>query len=245
LDTKKEMMELDKVELAKLVVDFFRRSALHYGLWFNEVSYQLGLEEALKTEAIVFERFYPILMKRLSSTLGFELDDGLPDALTSLSREKMESLVDSVAVNWLAADGIWFQAVEQRQEMFTAKRCNDTCWSRFSPMEAYGIKQWLHLPDSGGLDSLERALGYRFYSRINVQRIERQDGALIYKMVECRVQRARKLKGLQDYPCKSGGLVEYSSFAHTIDSRIKAECIACPPDAHPDEWACAWKFYIP
>ena len=52
-------------------------------------------------------------------------------------------------------------------------------------------------------------------------------------MNDCRVQAARKRKGLADYPCKSGGLVEYRSFAETIDPRIRTSCIACPPDDHP------------
>jgi len=238
------MQGLNDKELARLTIDFFRRSALHYGLWFNEVNYQLGLEEALKTEAIVFQKFYPILMKRLSDTLGFELEDGLPGSLARFPRKKMEALADSIAANWLAADGIWFQTVEQRQEMFTAKRCNDTCWTKFSPVEAYGIKQLLRLPEAGGIDALEAALSYRLYARINVQRMERQDGSLIFRMEECRVQRARKLKRLEEYACKSAGIVEYSRFACTIDSRIKTQCIACPPDNHPAEWACAWKFYI-
>jgi hypothetical protein len=56
------------------------------------------------------------------------------------------------------------------------------------------------------------------------------------------VQAARKRKGLNDYPCKSGGMVEYTYFARSIDERIITECIACPPDAHPDEWYCAWRF---
>ena len=43
---------------------------------------------------------------------------------------------------------------------------------------------------------------------------------------------------------KSVGLVEYAEFAKTIDPRIKTICIACPPDKHPDEYYCAWKFYI-
>ncbi|MEA3495043.1 MAG: DUF6125 family protein, partial [Bacteroidota bacterium] len=29
-----------------------------------------------------------------------------------------------------------------------------------------------------------------------------------------------------------------------IDPRIKTECIACPPDKHPKEWFCAWKFIL-
>jgi hypothetical protein len=239
-----ELNSLSNVELGKIVIDFFRRSALHYGLWFNEVHHQLGLAEALATEAAVFEKYYPIVLKRLSGVLGFEMEDGLPDALARMPREKLINLIDAISVNWLAGDGLWFQSVEQRQEMYTAKRCNDTCWATFSPIEATRIKDLLHLPESGGLDALETALGYRLYSRINVQATERQNGSLIFRMVECRVQEARKRKGLDDYPCKSAGVVEYSSFARAIDSRIKTDCIACPPDSHPNEWSCAWKFYI-
>jgi hypothetical protein len=239
-----ELNSLGNVELAKITIDFLRRSALHYGLWFNEVQHQLGLEEALATEAAVFEKYYPIILKRLSGVLGFEIQDGLPSALAGMHAEKLINLIDAVSVNWLAGDGLWFQAVEHRQEMYTAKRCNDTCWARFSPIEATSIKKLLSLPESGGLDALETALGYRLYSRINVQATERHDGNLIFRMVECRVQEARKRKGLEDYPCKSAGVVEYSSFAHAIDSRIKTECVACPPDVHPSEWSCAWKFYI-
>jgi hypothetical protein len=244
MNKEKEIKDLSNIELAKLFLDFFRCSALHYGLWFNEVNYQLGLDEALKTESIVFKKAYPILLKRLSSTLGFEVENDLPKALIVMPKEKMLKLLDAMSVDWLATDGLWFQTVEQRHDQFTAKRCNDTCWSRLSPYEAYRIKEVLNLPENGGLDALETALGYRMYARINIQATERKEGALFFRMVECRVQRARKLKGLEDYPCKSGGLVEYTTFARTIDKRIKTECVSCPPDSHPEEWACVWKFYI-
>ena len=236
--------DLSRQELVTLAVDLFRRSALHYGMWFNEVNYQLGLEQALKTEAEVFSKFFPIVMKRLAGAAGFEIQGDIPRTLAEMPREKLLTLLDAVAANWLAGDGIWFQAVEGRQEMFTAKRCNDTCWAKFSPLEAFRIKELLELKEHGGLEALEAALGFRLYSRINQQAIERTGDSLIFKMINCRVQYARQRKGLEDYPCKSGGMVEYSGFARTIDPRIKTECIACPPDQHPHEWFCAWKFYI-
>ena len=65
-----------------------------------------------------------------------------------------------------------------------------------------------------------------------------------FQMNKCRVQSARKRKGLADYPCKSGGLVEFTYFARTIDPRIRTVCVACPPDEHPDEWYCAWRFIL-
>jgi hypothetical protein len=241
---QEDLGDLDNMALAGMALDFFRRSILHYGLWFNEVNSRLGLDEALKTETEVFGKYRPIMLKRLSGILGFDIECDLPTALARLPREKLVGLIDATAANWLAGDGLWFQAVEQRQDMSIAKQCNDTCWAKFSPVEAYRIRQIINLPENGGLAALETALGYRLYSRINLQSTEQQGGSLIFKMLKCRVQDARKRKGMDDYPCKSAGVVEYSSFARAIDNRIKTECIACPPDKHPDEWSCAWKFSI-
>jgi len=240
----KGIEKLDNPALGRLAVDLLRRSLVHYGIWFNEVDHQLGLEKALQVEDEVFGKYYPIVLKRLSGALGLAVDNGLPQALSDLPRDKILSLIDAISATWLAGDGLWFQAVEARQEMFTAKRCNDTCWIKFSPFEAERIKSLLDLPDNGGLDALETALGYRLYSRINTQSTERQGHSLVFKMVNCRVQDARRRKGLDDYPCKSAGVVEYTSFAQAIDPRIRTECIACPPDPLPADWFCAWKFYI-
>jgi hypothetical protein len=94
------------------------------------------------------------------------------------------------------------------------------------------------------MQGLEKALNFRLYARINKQTTEKEGKDLIFKMVTCRVQDARKRRGLGDYPCKSAGLVEYGAFANAIDPRIKTGCLACPPDKHPKEWACAWRFYL-
>ncbi|MEA2096270.1 MAG: DUF6125 family protein, partial [Candidatus Cloacimonadota bacterium] len=92
---------------------------------------------------------------------------------------------------------------------------------------------------------LKKALFFRLYSRLNIQSIsEESENSFVFKMDRCRVQYARTKKGLPDFPCKSVGIVEYSEFAKTIDPRIKTTCIACPPDPHPKEFYCAWKFEI-
>jgi hypothetical protein len=117
-------------------------------------------------------------------------------------------------------------------------------WKRFSPIEARRIKGFLGLPDHGGLEALKAALEFRLYASLNIQRSEFKQGALLFFMNDCRVQSARKRKGLPDFPCKKVGVVEYSTFAAEIDPRIKTECIACPPDEHPDDYYCGWKFWI-
>ncbi len=241
----KPLDELSQSELVQWVMEGFRRTLVHYGLWLSQVDYQLGTKNMVDVEAEAGDTSLAIMLKRLSKVLGFELEDGVPVALKNKSREELLTILDSVSVNWLANDGVWFQAVENSFGMNDAKRCNDTCWTRFSPYEAMRIKKLVGMPEHPGLEGLKTALQLRMYSRVNVQSIEEVDeSTIIFRMNECRVQAARKRKGLPDYPCKTAGLVEYPYFATAIDSRIVTECIGCPPDEHPEDWWCAWKFTL-
>ncbi len=237
--------DLDRENTARLLVDLFHRIIIHYGFWFSEVKHQMGMEKALNMLHSVFERSYGIQMKRLSKVLGFEMKNGIPAALLDMPEEKLMELMVAVGVNWLANDGVWFQGVEFTSGMNDAKRCNDSCWAQFSPFEATAIKKFLKLSDKPGLEGLKKALNFRIYANINTQSIvEETKESFVFQMNECRVQTARKRKGLDDYPCKSAGLVEYTYFARAIDPDIVTECIGCPPDVHPDNWYCAWRFKL-
>jgi hypothetical protein len=234
-----------KMDQAALIVDFFHRLMMHHALWFSEVRHQLGENEAYEVLKKVYEKSYPLQIKRLAKILNFELDNDIPKPLLDLDNQTLDKFKESVAVNWLANDGIWFQALEFSRGMFDAKRVNDSCWSNFSPFEAWSIKRLLNLPEQSGLDGLKQALEFRLYATINTQSIVNEtDTSFEFQMNQCRVQAARKRKGLDDYPCKSGGMAEYPRFAECIDPRIKTTCIGCPPDDHPDEWFCAWRFSL-
>jgi hypothetical protein len=237
--------ELNHEETARFVMDIFHRVMIHHALWFTEARHQFGMEKALELLQTASEKSFGIQLKHLGSLLGFELKDGVPTSLLEMSEENLNALKDRAAKNWLVNDGVWFQSIEFSQGMNDAKRCNDSCWAHFSPVEAHSIKKLLGLSEHPGLEGLKRALGFRVYESINVQSIsEETENSFVFQMNQCRVQGARKRKGLDDYPCKSAGLVEYTYFARAIDKRIKTECIGCPPDPHPEEWFCAWKFSI-
>ena len=246
MNAENEMIkQADQEMLVRIVMDGFRRIIIHYGAWFAEVEHQVGLEKALAVEDNVWQTSVGNQLDRLGKTLDFPTENGIPSALQTLPREVLIDLIEKLSINWLANDGIWFQAVEKQFGMNDAKRCNDTCWTRFSPFEAARIKHLLDLPEGGGIPALKKALALRMYAFINEQSIEEVgNDCIIFYMNNCRVQAARKRKGLADYPCKSAGMVEYPTFAQTIDPRIKTECVGCPPDAHPDGWFCAWKFTL-
>ncbi len=237
--------ELDSKETARFIVDLFHRLIVHYGLWFSEVKHQVGMDEALELLNTASKKSFGIQMKHLSELFGFTMKDGIPSFLLEMDADKLKFLKDRMAKNWLVTDGVWFQTVEFSKGMNDAKRCNDSCWAQFSPVEAHSISKFLELPENPGLEGLKRALGFRIYESINSQSIvEETDDSFVFQMNRCRVQDARKRKGLDDYPCKSAGLVEYTYFASAIDKRIHTECLGCPPDSHPDEWYCAWKFTL-
>lgn len=237
--------EQNQRELAELAIDMLHRTMVHHVFWFKEVEHQMGFERALEIMDAAYEKSKGIQLNRLSKLLGFKLIDGIPQPLLNMPKEKLAELIEGLGVNWLAGDGVWFQSVESRYGMLDAKRCNDSCWAWFSPFEAWSIRRLLNLPEHPGIDGLKKALEYRMYAKINVQSVmDEGPNSIIFQMNDCRVQAARKNKGLDDYPCKSAGLVEYTNFARTIDSRIKTECIGCPPDQHPEGWFCAWRFSI-
>ena len=166
--------------------------------------------------------------------------------LQHLSREELFKLLEVHAKNWLAHDGCWFLAAEEKYGLETAIALDTRSWERFSPAEAKRIMKAFGIPPANGLDALEQALGYRLYATINPQAVERPaPNRLVYRMIDCQVQTARRRKGLADFPCKSVGLVEYSRFAETVDPRIRTRCLQCPPDEARDSGCvCAWEFTV-
>ena len=176
--------------------------------------------------------------------MSANLDEGVA-LLQDLSKEELITIIVDDAKNWLAHDGLWFQAVDQKYGMDIAIDIDREAWRKFTVVEAKRIMSRLGLEPGGGIPALIECLKHRLYARINLQEsIEVSDTRVVFRMVDCRVQSARKRKGLPDFPCRTVGVVEYTEFARTIDPRIETRCIACPPDVHPEEFWCAWEFTL-
>ncbi len=244
---KQERYKLDNKELIELVSDSLHLIALHYGIWFGETERQLGLDRAIEVDDMVWDRVLPVMLGRAARRFNIPTRDNIPEFLTNAAKEELAELLVDMGKNWLANDGVWFQTVEKDFDygMPTAKKINDSCWVRFSYIEAKRIMKRLNLPENGGISALKEALKYRQYALINKQEIiEVSENKFVFRMNECRVQLARSRANLPDYPCKSAGVIEYTRFAEGIDPRIKTACIGCPPDPHPAEWYCAWEFTL-
>jgi hypothetical protein len=162
-----------------------------------------------------------------------------------MSREDLLRALEMFAKNWLAHDGCWFLAAEERLGIETAIDLDARSWERFAAAEARRIMATFDIAPAGGLAALEKALALRMYSLVNAQHTEWVDQGrrLRFFMDVCRVQETRRRKGLPDFPCRDVGIVEFSTFAKTIDPRIRTICLRCPPDA-PEGSYCAWEFTL-
>jgi hypothetical protein len=166
------------------------------------------------------------------------------EQIAGLPKEDLLKLIQVYAKNWLAHDGCWFLAAEEKYGLDEAVELDARSWERFAAAEARRIMDAFEIPPDGGLQALQRALGYRLYATLNRQEVQWvDDQVMIFRMVTCRVQDARRRKGLPDFPCKPVGTVEFSTFAKTVDPRIETRCLGCPPDPVID-YCCAWEFKL-
>ena len=91
--------------------------------------------------------------------------------LKQLTKDELIGLLEDAAKNWLAHDGLWFQAVERKYGLETAIALDAEAWRSFTVIEAKRIMERVRIKEGSGLPALKKALGFRLYAHINVQEI--------------------------------------------------------------------------
>jgi hypothetical protein len=162
-----------------------------------------------------------------------------------MNNDDLNAKLHDFAKFWLAHDGLWFLAIEQKFGLETAIEIDRIAWSGFAPIEAKRIMKRLGLTPGGGIPALAKALSERMYALLNEQEITKiDDKHAIFTMKTCRVHEARQRKEFPLFPCKDVGLAEFTEFAKAIDPRIQTRCLGCPPDKYTGEFYCKWEFVI-
>jgi len=160
-----------------------------------------------------------------------------------MDARELRNYVEFLLWHYRVMDGFWFLSVSDEFDQQTAEKINKRIWGKIPELAARDLKQRFNIRENG-LRGFYRALRYFPWAiLIEYEYIEKDDEILI-TVPRCPPQVARREKGLPEFNCKEMHRGEFESFAHVIDKRIQVECLFAPPDPHPDDCFCKWRFTL-
>ena len=161
----------------------------------------------------------------------------------SMPKAELLSYLEFLLWHYRTVDSFWFLSAEETHGRKNAEKLNEKVWAREGPLTVRDLMQRFDISEKG-LNGLEKTLRLFPWTSIGNHQIKKTDDEIILAVPRCPPQVARLKSGLGEYDCKDMHAKEFINAAREIDPRIRVLCDFAPPDPHPKDLFCRWRFVL-
>lgn len=143
-------------------------------------------------------------------------------------------------------DGFWFVAVEKAFGYEAAIALNEEVWAIMGRLMTKEIKSRFSLEQKKGLEAWVEVLRLFPWAAISDYLVEyiKKSNEVFVSVANCPSQVGRLKHGLGEYDCKEMHRLQFEGMIRELGEDIRMECLFAPPDPHPPDLFCRWRFTV-